>query len=128
MKWGLAFASSAGTEPDSALEICRVAEEVGFEADELGSVVLHRVSEFDFGGRRLRQTEDFFSVTVPTRFEARPRSLSPLERNAIVAFEWLTPAEMRSSEWHVYPTCLPALVDEIASNGRPTTPWRDVVT
>ena len=32
MKWGLAFASSAGTEADSALEICRVAEEVGFES------------------------------------------------------------------------------------------------
>ena len=32
MKWGLAFASSAGTEADSALEICRVAEEVGFDS------------------------------------------------------------------------------------------------
>ena len=32
MKWGLAFASSAGTEADTALEICRVAEEVGFES------------------------------------------------------------------------------------------------
>ncbi|MEM7288342.1 MAG: LLM class F420-dependent oxidoreductase [Actinomycetota bacterium] len=32
MKWGLAFASSAGTEAESALEICRVAEEVGFES------------------------------------------------------------------------------------------------
>lgn len=32
MKWGLAFASSAGTDAESALEICRVAEEVGFES------------------------------------------------------------------------------------------------
>lgn len=32
MKWGLAFASSAGTEPDTALEICRIAEQVGFES------------------------------------------------------------------------------------------------
>ena len=32
MKWGLAFASSAGTDADTALEICRVAEEVGFES------------------------------------------------------------------------------------------------
>ncbi|MEY4373173.1 MAG: hypothetical protein RL219_1942 [Actinomycetota bacterium] len=32
MKWGLAFASSAGTEPDTALEICRIAEQLGFES------------------------------------------------------------------------------------------------
>jgi len=32
MKFGLAFASSIGTDPASALEIARVAEEVGFES------------------------------------------------------------------------------------------------
>ena len=32
MKFGLAFASSVGTDPSSALEIAKVAEEVGFES------------------------------------------------------------------------------------------------
>ena len=32
LKFGLAFASSVGTDPSSALEIARVAEEVGFES------------------------------------------------------------------------------------------------
>ena len=32
MKFGLAFASSAGTESDTALEICQIAEKVGFES------------------------------------------------------------------------------------------------
>lgn len=32
MKFGLAFAASIGTEPSSALDVCRVAEEVGFES------------------------------------------------------------------------------------------------
>ncbi len=32
MKFGLAFASSVGTDPESALEICRRAEAVGFES------------------------------------------------------------------------------------------------
>ena len=32
MKFGLAFASSVGTDPDSALEICRVAEAAGFDS------------------------------------------------------------------------------------------------
>lgn len=32
MKFGLAFAASIGTEPASALDVCRIAEEVGFES------------------------------------------------------------------------------------------------
>lgn len=32
MKFGLAFATSVGTDPDSALEICRRAEQVGFDS------------------------------------------------------------------------------------------------
>jgi probable F420-dependent oxidoreductase len=32
VKFGLAFASSVGTEPDSALEICRLAEQAGFDS------------------------------------------------------------------------------------------------
>ncbi len=32
MKFGLAFASSVGTDAESALEICRRAEELGFES------------------------------------------------------------------------------------------------
>jgi len=32
MKFGLAFASSVGTDPDSSLEICRLAESLGFES------------------------------------------------------------------------------------------------
>ena len=32
MKFGLAFASSVGTGPDSALEICRRAEQLGFDS------------------------------------------------------------------------------------------------
>jgi len=32
MKFGLAFASSVGTDPDSALEICRQAEQAGFDS------------------------------------------------------------------------------------------------
>ncbi|MAJ61025.1 MAG: hypothetical protein CBC48_14330 [bacterium TMED88] len=32
MKFGLAFASSVGTDPESALEICRTAEQVGFDS------------------------------------------------------------------------------------------------
>jgi probable F420-dependent oxidoreductase len=40
MKFGLAFASSVGTEPDSALEICRRAEAVGFDSVWAGEHVV----------------------------------------------------------------------------------------
>lgn len=100
-------------------------EEVGHDAGDLGSVVLERVSEFNFGGRRLRQTESFYMLEVDTAFEAAPEALSELEGEAIIGFEWLTPHQMRTSELNVYPSCLPDLIDECADNGRPETPWVD---
>lgn len=100
-------------------------EEIGHNAGDLGSVILERVSEFDFGGRRLRQTESFYLLEVDTAFEAAPEALSELEGEAIIGFEWLTPQEMRSTELNVYPGCLPDLIDECAANGRPKRPWVD---
>ncbi len=41
MKFGLAFASSVGTDADSALEICRRAEALGFESVWGGEHVIH---------------------------------------------------------------------------------------
>ena len=40
MKFGLAFASSVGTDPDSALELCRRAEALGFESVWAGEHVI----------------------------------------------------------------------------------------
>lgn len=102
-----------------------VLEEVGHVVDDLGEIVLHRVSEFDFAGRRIRQTESFFAIDVPVVFDASPSSLSALEDEAIVGFEWLTPWQMRRSPHAVYPTCLADLVDSIVEDGRPATPWID---
>jgi probable F420-dependent oxidoreductase len=44
MKFGLAFASSIGTEPDSALELCRRAETLGFESVWGGEHVIRPAS------------------------------------------------------------------------------------
>ncbi len=101
-----------------------VREEIGFAIADLGAVVLERVGEFPFGGRQIRQTESFFFVHVDDRFSAAPESLSDLERSAIDAFEWLTPAEMRASTDQVFPLCLADLVEHVLEAGRPETPWR----
>lgn len=98
-------------------------EEVGLAVDELGPVVLERVAEFDFGGRRIRQMESFFIVEVPTTFEAAPDGLSTLEVDAIIDFVWRTSDQMRGERWPVYPRCLPDLIDHFAEAGRPEIPW-----
>ena len=100
-------------------------EEVGLRIDALGPLVLRRVGEFDFGGRRIRQTESFFLVAVPERFTVVPEKLSPLEAEAILDFVWLTPDEMRATQHTVYPRRLADLVDHIAAHGPPATPWTD---
>ncbi len=117
-----------GLDPGESLEDAtrrELREEVGHVAGDLGAIVLERVSEFDFGGRRLRQTESFFVVEVDSPFRAAPRALSALEDDAIIDFQWLTPEEMRATPLSVYPQCLPDLIDEVASNGRPASPWID---
>lgn len=115
-----------GIDPGETIEDAtrrELREEVGHVVDDLGPVVLERVSEFDFGGRRIRQTESFFYVEVAETFVALPEGLSALEDDAIIDFRWLTPDDMRHSEWSVYPTCLPDLISEIGSSGPPILPW-----
>ncbi len=117
-----------GLDPGESLEDAtrrELREEVGHVAGDLGSVVLERVSEFDFGGRRLRQTESFFVLHIDEPFTAAPVALSALEDEAIIDFHWLTSGEMRSTPRAVYPLCLPDLIDEITTRGRPRTAWVD---
>jgi len=117
-----------GLDPGASLEEAtrrELREEVGHVAGDLGAVVLERVSEFDFGGRRLRQTESFFLLEIAEPFVASPEALSTLEDDAIIDFHWLTPLEMRATALSVYPSCLADLIDEVATNGRPSAPWVD---
>ena len=46
MKFGLAFASSIGTEGSSAVEICKLAEQVGFESVWGGEHVIFPYANF----------------------------------------------------------------------------------
>ena len=66
MKFGLAFASSAGTEADSALEICRRAEAVGFESVWGGEHVIYPT-----------HYESPYPYTEDGRMPAEPETLIP---------------------------------------------------
>ena len=67
MKWGLAFASSAGTEAESALEICRRAEAAGFESLWGGEHVIMPSA-----------IESSYPYTPDGKIPANPRRRSPI--------------------------------------------------
>lgn len=98
-------------------------EEVGLRVDDLGSTVLRRVGEFPFGGRWIRQTEEFFIVEVEAGFEPRPQHFEPLEREAINEMRWLTVAGLGALTDPSYPLCLADLIGHFVEHGRPTEPW-----
>ena len=66
MKFGLAFASSIGTDPESAIETCRVAEEVGFESVWGGEHVIFPTTY-----------ESSYPYTADGRMPAEPETLIP---------------------------------------------------
>ena len=66
MKFGLAFASSAGTDADSALDICRRAEAVGFESVWGGEHVIYPT-----------QYESPYPYTDDGRMPAEPETVIP---------------------------------------------------
>ncbi len=115
----------AGEEP-SVCARREVLEEVGYAIDPahpgLRQTIATRSSTFPFDGNTVTQHEVFFFVDIAERFRAAPEDLSELEHRAIVAFEWLTPEQMRASEAAVYPIELPDLIDQVRSGGRPVDP------
>lgn len=116
---------SAGEDP-AACARREVFEEVGYAIDPtdpgIAAVVATRSSTFPFDGNDVTQHEVFYFVEVIEPFEAVPEELSELEHRAIVAFEWLTPEQMRTSTAAVYPIELPDLIDQVRSHGRPADP------
>lgn len=98
-------------------------EEVGRRDFAIGPVVLTQVVEFPFGGRQVRQYEQFLLVRADSPFEARSTALTELETQAIDELVWLTPGEMRAVADAVYPRCLPDLIEYCFEHGAPNPPW-----
>ena len=100
-------------------------EELGLRVDNLGSVVLRRVGEFPFGGRWIRQREEFFIVEVEAGFEPRPRHFEAIEKAAIRGMQWLDPADLATLPDPSYPWCLADLIAHFVRHGRPDPPWTE---
>jgi 8-oxo-dGTP pyrophosphatase MutT (NUDIX family) len=89
-------------------------EETGLrlEADELGAVVHARITEFSFGGRAYRQSEEYFLVQVDAH-DVAPTALSDLELVAVLAYRWWSREELRSTTEAVYPEELLEVLDRL---------------
>lgn len=103
-------------------------EEVGLRVDDLGSVVLRRVGEFPYGGRWIRQREEYFIVEVDAGFEPDPQHFEPIELAAIRGVEWLDPPQLASLDDPAYPVCLAELIAHFLAHGRPDPPWSETQT
>jgi 8-oxo-dGTP pyrophosphatase MutT (NUDIX family)/2'-5' RNA ligase len=87
-------------------------EETGLAVDDLGEVVFHRVTRFDFEGVHYRQEEDFFCVRVP-RFAIDDAGWSDVERRSVLGHRWWAHAELVGTGETIYPETLADLVRDI---------------
>jgi 8-oxo-dGTP pyrophosphatase MutT (NUDIX family) len=118
------FTPGGGVDPgETDAEAARreLREETGFRAGDLGEPVWRRVVDFDFIGRRYRQSEVFFLLEVD-RFAVDTAGHSAIERAAVVGHRWWALAELAETSDTVYPSTLAAGVAALLAQGRPAVP------
>ena len=85
-------------------------EETGIEAGELGPRLGVVEMDFTFAGRRYRQRETIFSLSVEREVYA-PAALAPgTERAAHLGHEWVPIDDLRARRLRLYPPQLPELL------------------
>jgi 8-oxo-dGTP pyrophosphatase MutT (NUDIX family) len=85
-------------------------EETGIAAHELGPRLGVVEMDFTFAGRRYRQRETIFSLSVE-REEYAPAGLAPgTERAAHLGHEWVPIDDLRGRRLRLYPPQLPELL------------------
>jgi 8-oxo-dGTP pyrophosphatase MutT (NUDIX family) len=90
-------------------------EETGLAVGDLGKVVFHRVTRFDFEGVHYRQEEDFFCVRT-SRFPIDDAGWSEVERRSVLGHRWWTQAELAVTDETVFPESLPDILREIVAD------------
>jgi ADP-ribose pyrophosphatase YjhB (NUDIX family) len=98
-----------------------IAEETGYEVDELGPWVWRREDVFRFEGRLYRQRERYFIAIVPA-FEPRPKFIDVEEAKTFDGLRWWTLGELGTTAERFAPANLPALVRELVEEGPPEHP------
>ena len=98
-----------------------IAEETGYEVDELGPWVWRREDVFRFEGRLYRQRERYFIASVPA-FEPRPKFIDVEEAKTFDGLRWWTLGELGTTAERFAPANLPALVRELVEERPPEHP------
>jgi 8-oxo-dGTP pyrophosphatase MutT (NUDIX family) len=98
-----------------------IAEETGYEVDELGPWVWRREDVFRFEGRLYRQRERYFIASVPA-FEPRPKLIDVEEAKTFDGLRWWTLGELETTDQRFAPADLPALVKRLVEEGPPEHP------
>jgi 8-oxo-dGTP pyrophosphatase MutT (NUDIX family) len=106
-----------------------VLEETGLHLPpaELGPVIATRVAFFEFEGRRFRQSESFFAVSVQA-FTPQHHGWDEAEQRALLDHRWWSVDELRATDEAVYPRELAdvvqALIDGTLSAPIRLDTWR----
>jgi 8-oxo-dGTP pyrophosphatase MutT (NUDIX family) len=117
--------TGGGIEPgESALVAARreYREETGHEGpDDLGPVVWHRTTGFEWDGAWMRADEVFFYQRVD-RLAVSEAHVETLQVEGVIGHRWLSLDELRASDLEVYPVGLADLVADLLANGPPAEP------
>jgi len=117
--------TGGGIEPgESALEAAQREhrEETGHDAPhDLGPVVWHRTTGFEWDGAWMQADEVFFYVRVDGLVVSESH-VATLRTEGVIGHRWLSLDELRGSDLEVYPVGLADLVGDLLANGPPTEP------
>jgi 8-oxo-dGTP pyrophosphatase MutT (NUDIX family) len=89
-------------------------EETGLRVDpaELGEPVFHETTEFGYGGRQYRQTQDFFLLRV-REWQVDTAGFDAEEQRTITGHRWWTAAELDATTEQTYPAGLADLLRKV---------------
>ena len=119
------FTIGGGTDPGESVAGAaarELREEAGVAADaaSLGDPVWRRATEFSFDGTRFQQEEDYFLLRVGSD-EVSFDGMDDSEKETVLGYRWLDPAELESLDEPLFPPELPRLLRDLTSPS-PGTP------
>jgi 8-oxo-dGTP pyrophosphatase MutT (NUDIX family) len=111
------FTIGGGTDPDESMAEAaarELREEAGIDvsAASLGEPVWRRATEFSFDGTRYQQEEEYFLLRVGSD-EVSLDGMDDFEKQTVLGYRWLSPADLESLSEPYFPPELPRLLRDL---------------